>query len=100
MDDEPEPKWQWHLKRKLVWQPQRDELEIAIKRIDNIETDVGEDVFASVCDPDDFGRAVLQAMKDVMSREAPESLRKRWNHFPTRAMAALDAALAVPLEAD
>ena len=100
MDDEPEPKWQWRLRRKLIWQPNRYELEISIRRIDDVATDAGEDVFASVCDPDDFGRAVLQAMKGVMSREPPESLRIRWSHFPIRAMAALGAALAVPLDPD
>jgi hypothetical protein len=98
MDDEPEPRWEWGLRRELLWRPRRSELEVTIRRIDDVVGDVGDEVFRATCDPDEFGRAVLSAVKAAMSREPPESLRKRWSSFPDRAIAALEAALAMPSE--
>jgi hypothetical protein len=98
MDDEPEPRWQWLLKRNELWHPRRSGLEVTISRIDDVMVELGEEVFRTTCDADDFGRAVLEAMRAMMSSEAPESLRKRWEIFPVRAIAALEAALAVPPE--
>src|ERR1700694_4460823 len=62
MDDEPEPRWQWLLRREVRWHPHRHELGVTIRRIDDVVSDAGEEVFRVVCDPDDFGRAVLSAM--------------------------------------
>lgn len=95
MDDEPEPSWQWVLAQELQWGPKRFELEVTIRRIDDVVSGAGETVFLAVCDPDDFGRAVVSAMKAMMSREETASLRQRWGHFPERAIAALEAALTV-----
>ena len=99
MDDEPEPIWQWRLKRELLWQPKRYELSVTIRRIDDVVAGVGEDVFQAVCDPDGFGRAVVAAMHGGLSRDTPEALQERWPPFPKRAIVALEAALAVPEEA-
>jgi hypothetical protein len=100
MDEEPEPRWQWTLRRRLLHRPRRFELEVTIKRIDDVVAEAGDQAFRAVCDPDDFGRAVLVAMKRLIASEAPESLRERWSHFPMRAIAALEAALAIPDPAD
>jgi hypothetical protein len=98
MDDEPQPRWQWFLKHELRGQghERRPELDVTISRIDDLETMVASEIFLVTCDPDDFGKAVLLAMRRVMSSEPPDKLLRRWGRFPIRATAALEAALATP----
>ncbi|HEY1750463.1 MAG TPA: hypothetical protein VGG29_04335 [Caulobacteraceae bacterium] len=94
MDDEPEPRWQWLL--KLARGP---ELDVVITRIDDVETMIATEVLRATCDPDDFGRAILSGLLRTMSNEPHDQLLKRWSHFPVRAVAALEAALAKPPDA-
>ena len=98
MDDEPQPRWQWLLKRELrgYGAARRHELDVTISRIDDLETMATNEVFRVTCDPDHFGNAVLVAARRMMSREPPAELLKRWSRFPVRATAALEAALATP----
>jgi len=101
MDDEPEPLWQWQLKREpRGYGPDRRQvLDVTTTRIDDLETMAATDIFIATCDPDQFARAVLEAMRGMMSAEPREELLRRWSHFPVRAIAALDAALAIPPDA-
>jgi hypothetical protein len=100
MDNEPQPRWQWHLKRELrgYGPARRAELDVTITKFDDTDTIAGNQVFRVTCDPDDFGRAVLSAMQLMMTSEPPQELHKRWSRFPNRATAALAAALSTPTD--
>ena len=97
MDGEPEPSWQWQLKLDLrgYGPARRLELDVTITRIDDVDTMAGVEVLRATCDPDDFCRVVLAAMRRMMSAEPREQLLERWSHFPVRAVAALETALAI-----
>jgi len=93
MDAEPEPRWEWSLNRNSVSRSRPSELEVTITRFDDVTFGIGEEVLRTVCDPDDFGRAVVSAIKAMMASESPESLRRRWSRLPERALASLESAL-------
>jgi hypothetical protein len=99
MDYEPEPRWQWRLKREMRRDvlAHRAILDVTITRFDDVVAMTGEEVFRATCDPDQFGGAVLSALRRMMTREASHELIKRWSHFPLRAIAALEAALTTPI---
>jgi hypothetical protein len=93
MDDEPEPIWKWSLKPKLARGPSREELEVTIQRFDDVMSEHGVEVFHATCDRDQFGQAVVSAIKAMMTQEDQASLDKRWGRFPVDDIAALERAL-------
>lgn len=93
MDDEPEPKWLWALVQDRQYHPTREVLTVTVSRLHHWDDETGRIVLHATCDTDDFGFAVLAAGKALLA-DAREGNLDRWGPLPTRAISALEAALA------
>lgn len=70
------------------------ELDDAMKRAPISE---GAEAFAGTCSAEDFVSAIERAASEVLNRYRVEGYRAAWSYeFPSRAHAALKAALAIP----
>jgi hypothetical protein len=94
-DGEP-MEWRWIIERRLF-----DDLLVKVATLPDIYAHSpdaeGDLVFSTECSPDDFAKAVAEAAQGLLDEVGLVGFANRWRltGFPTRALRALQTALAI-----